>query len=105
VERAPGRDARSVSLRLTAEGESTVASLYAGRDAAISALIAPLDDDERRELRRLLETMLFARGREGRDPRYICRLCDRGVCQPDCPANAGSQAAEGARLGGNAFGA
>jgi DNA-binding MarR family transcriptional regulator len=93
VRREPGRDARSVSLRLTAEGERTVALLYARRGAAIDALLAPLDDHERRELGRLLETMLFARGREGRDPRYICRLCDRGVCRPNCPADAGSQAA------------
>jgi hypothetical protein len=52
-------------------------------------LLAPLTADERSELARLAEKALWSRAADGRDPRHVCRVCDRGVCER-CPVDLGS---------------
>jgi DNA-binding MarR family transcriptional regulator len=54
------RDRRRNVVRLTAQGAATLADLQARVQTAQEALLAPLDEAERRELTRLLERLVAA---------------------------------------------
>jgi MarR family transcriptional repressor of emrRAB len=92
VERRPGRRPRTVALALTPAGRRMTRRVIAARERAIRELIAPLAADEAEVLERALERVLHARGRRGRDPERVCRLCERAVCDR-CPVAEGSDEA------------
>ncbi len=87
VERGGSRGRHGFELRLTPGGEAIVDDLLARRRAALSELLEPLSDAERRRLEALLEKRLAARTRERADLERLCRLCERRVCER-CPVAA-----------------
>jgi MarR family transcriptional repressor of emrRAB len=92
VERRPGPDARAVALVLTPIGRRVARRLLDERAGALARLLEPLSAAQREELTGGLEALLHARGREGRDPRHVCRLCERAVCER-CPVAQGAREA------------
>ena len=58
VERRPGPDARTLAVALTPEGRRVARDVLAARTAAVEAVLAPLDDDERATLERLHEKLI-----------------------------------------------
>jgi DNA-binding MarR family transcriptional regulator len=82
----PG-DRRAVRLHLTPDGRRLARGLLGRRQAVLSALLAPLGEEELADLERLLERLLAAVTDSGEAAKRICRLCDPGVCgHPDrCP--------------------
>ena len=79
---------REVALALTAEGGDVARRVLAARAAAVDGLLAPLSAAEQDVLVEPLARLLEARAARGRDPRRVCRLCDRDVCDA-CPAARG----------------
>jgi MarR family transcriptional regulator, negative regulator of the multidrug operon emrRAB len=69
-----------VRLHLTADGRRLARRVLAGRQAALSALLAPFGTREAAELERLLGLGLAAATGSGEDANRICRLCDPDVC-------------------------
>jgi len=86
VVRGPGKDARQVSLRLTAAGEELARRVLRARGEAVEHALAALDESEQAVLVLLAEKMLISAttGREQAD--RLCRLCDTKACPTDrCP--------------------
>jgi MarR family transcriptional repressor of emrRAB len=75
----PG-DRRAVRLHLTGEGEREARRLLAARQAALTPLVAGLDERQAAALERLLERLLASATGGGEDANRICRLCDPDVC-------------------------
>src|SRR5688500_4042902 len=99
VERAPGLDGRSVSIRLTGAGSAVAARIQEGREAALRTVLAALSEAERAELTRLHEKLLdgIVDGRAA--ARHVCRLCDADACghaEGRCPVTRAADRAEGA---------
>jgi len=88
VERQHTPDVRGAGLVLTAPGRRVVKRLLGGREQVLTSLLGALAPDERRQLAALVEKALWARAAEGRDPRHVCRVCDRDVCDR-CPVDRG----------------
>jgi DNA-binding MarR family transcriptional regulator len=80
-------DRRAVRLHLTTDGRRLARRVLASRQAALAALLAPLDAREAADLERLLERGLAGITGGGEDANRICRLCDPDICgHPDrCP--------------------
>ena len=92
VTRRPGRDARSVSLRLTAAGRRAAARASGARAEVLHDALATLTSAERETLDELLSRLLAGLIREPGAVRWMCRLCDTTACGREagrCPvANA-----------------
>ena len=98
VVRRPGRDARSVSLRLTASGRRVAARVRDARAHVLGDALDGLTERERTALTPLLEKVIggivaerLATRATGADPAggWLCRLCDAVACDRDggrCPA-------------------
>ena len=81
-----GKDGREVLLHLSEAGQAVMTQILASRQAEIARLISALGPDQRRELERLVETMLSGAPRDDVEAMQICRLCNEGVCPQDtCP--------------------
>ena len=95
VERRAGKDARSVSLQLTAQGKRQARSVLDARRKSLEPALAALTPSERAHLIRLTEKVLGALTRDRQHSDHICRLCDLSAC-PDnsCPVNCAALAAE-----------
>jgi MarR family transcriptional regulator, negative regulator of the multidrug operon emrRAB len=99
VRRERGTDARSVSIRLTEEGDRLAARIRAERGRALEAVLAPLSRAERAELARLHEKLLAGLTGGRADAGHICRLCDSQACGHEegrCPVTRAADRAEGA---------
>ncbi|HEX2415073.1 MAG TPA: MarR family transcriptional regulator [Thermoleophilaceae bacterium] len=99
VRREPGVDARSVSIRLTAEGTVVAEAIRRERGAALAELLAPLSTAERAQLARLHEKLLGGLIGGRADARHVCRLCDVEACghhEGRCPVTHAADRAEGA---------
>jgi MarR family transcriptional regulator, negative regulator of the multidrug operon emrRAB len=97
--REPGADARSVSIRLTEEGDRLAARIRAERERALEEVLAPLSSSERAELTRLHERLLGGITSGRADAGHICRLCDAEACgheQGRCPVTIAADRAEAA---------
>ena len=92
VTRRPGRDGRSVSLRLTASGRRAAERASEARGAVLEEALAGLSPDRRRALDGILSEVLVGLMREPGATRWMCRLCDTSACgreKGECPvANA-----------------
>ena len=99
VRREPGTDARSVSIRLTAEGAAVAEAIRRERGEALAEVLAPLSSDERSELTRLHEKLIGGLIGGRADAGHACRLCDVAACGHDegrCPVTLAADRAEGA---------
>jgi MarR family transcriptional regulator, negative regulator of the multidrug operon emrRAB len=88
VKREPGKDARSLAVSLTVAGRRAAREVRAGRERALTGLLAPLTADECEQLSRLHEKLLAGITASRADARHICRLCDADACGHDegrCP--------------------
>jgi MarR family transcriptional regulator, negative regulator of the multidrug operon emrRAB len=87
IERRAGKDARTLSLHLTAQGDAEATAVLERRGQALRAMLAPLDDDERARLEPLLERLVSSLAHDRAGALTTCRLCDRGACTsgPGCP--------------------
>jgi DNA-binding MarR family transcriptional regulator len=92
VARGPGRDGRSVTVRMTARGRRAAERVSAERARVLQDALAGLSSDERRSLDELISRVLPSLIREPGATRWMCRLCDTGACGREagrCPvANA-----------------
>lgn len=99
VKREPGADARSLAVSLTDAGRRAARDVRAGREQALTGLLAPLSADEREQLTRLHEKLLEGITAGRADAGHICRLCDAEACghhEGRCPVTrAADQAAAG----------
>ena len=97
VERHPGRDARSLSIVLTAKGRASSRRISQARATAIKTLIEGLSGEDRRALVVIVDALvttataqrLSARERGEEPVGWLCRLCDLASCgRPEghCPA-------------------
>jgi DNA-binding MarR family transcriptional regulator len=80
VSRRPGRDGRSVSLRLMASGRRAAERVSAARAAVLEDALADLAPGERQALDELVSRLLVGLIREPGATRWTCRLCDTTAC-------------------------
>lgn len=96
--RGPDRDdGRRALVHLTKAGRVAAGRVLEARAAALSDVLASLNDDERRALAGAAEAILFEAADSRAEARAICRLCDAAACghpAGDCPATAGADARE-----------
>jgi DNA-binding MarR family transcriptional regulator len=92
VTRRPGRDGRSVSLRLTASGRRAAERVSAARGEVLQDALAALAPAEREALDEVVSRILVGLMRGPGATRWMCRLCDTTACGREkgtCPvANA-----------------
>jgi DNA-binding MarR family transcriptional regulator len=89
VERAPGADRRSRSVRLTAAGRRTAHRVSGRRIAYLDSLLAGFSAAETGALRELLGRVMGRVVQGKRGGAWICRMCDLQACGRDagnCPA-------------------
>jgi DNA-binding MarR family transcriptional regulator len=92
VTRRPGRDGRSVSVRLTASGRRAAERVAAARAEVLEKALSGLAPGERRVLDEVVSRVLVGHIRGPGATRWMCRLCDTTACGREegrCPvANA-----------------
>jgi DNA-binding MarR family transcriptional regulator len=81
VARGPGADRRATSVTLTGAGRVVAERVGAARTAVLQDALAGLSEGERAVLRQLMGKMLVGMMREPGAVRWMCRLCDVGVCR------------------------
>jgi MarR family transcriptional regulator, negative regulator of the multidrug operon emrRAB len=98
AERSPGRDARSVTVTLTAAGTVVARRVRAARHSAITRTIRQLSDSQRVALTELCESLITELAQQRLQQRAaggtpaggaLCRMCDFTACGRDhgaCPA-------------------
>jgi MarR family transcriptional regulator, negative regulator of the multidrug operon emrRAB len=89
VRRRAGPDRRSVSISLTSRGRRTAARLRGQCEARLIELLEPLDEDQRVTLSAVAEKLAVRLVTGRLEARFICRLCDHGVCADagGCPVD------------------
>lgn len=88
VRREPGGDGRSTSVVLTDAGHVAAERVSAARGEVLQRSLAVLSDAERVALEELISKVLVGLMRGPGATRWMCRLCDIGVCrstQGGCP--------------------
>jgi DNA-binding MarR family transcriptional regulator len=89
VQRGPGDDGRSTAVSLTGAGRAAAESVAAARAGVLAGALDGLSPAERETLRQLMSKLLAGLIRGPGAVRWICRLCDTGVCRGSgggCPA-------------------
>lgn len=81
VERGPGADARSTAVSLTDAGRRVAEQVCAARAAVLDGALAPLTPGERAEFTALAGKALVGLMRGPGAVRWMCRLCDTGICR------------------------
>jgi DNA-binding MarR family transcriptional regulator len=81
VERAPGDDGRSTSVILTEPGREVAGRIGEARAEVLERALAVLTPDERAALDQLAGKVLVGLMRGPGATRWMCRLCDIGVCR------------------------
>jgi DNA-binding MarR family transcriptional regulator len=95
VARGPGDDGRSTSVSLTESGQDAAQRVSQARAAVLERALAVLAPDERTAFEELTGKVLVGLMRGPGAIRWICRLCDIGVCrgtEGGCPV--GNEARE-----------
>ena len=87
VERGAGSDGRATLISLTPAGRAAAVQLAAARGKVLEQALGPLSSAERRSLEKLTSKLLIGLMRGPGAIRWMCRLCDTGVCWagPGCP--------------------
>jgi DNA-binding MarR family transcriptional regulator len=92
VTRGPGRDGRTVSVRLTPAGRRAAQRVSAARADVLQDALSVLEADEREALETAVSRVLAGLIRGPGAVRWMCRLCDMSACGREagrCPvANA-----------------
>jgi len=81
IERAPGADRRSTAIVLTEAGRLAAEQVCRARAGVLDRAMALLSPAERAEFDRLVGKMLVGMMRGPGAVRWICRLCDTGICR------------------------
>ncbi|WP_343562453.1 MarR family winged helix-turn-helix transcriptional regulator [Kiloniella sp. b19] len=80
------KDARAVTVHVTAKGAEIVAEVLETRAAVVEKVLSSLSPDQKELLTPVLEKALSALTEDMPSARRICRLCHEGVCRPQgCP--------------------
>jgi DNA-binding MarR family transcriptional regulator len=89
--RAPGRDKRSLSVRLTGAGKRLARSILLERERIVANILAELSASERKLLAGIVERLLEQLAVDWPTTMQICRLCNLPHCESDapCPAAVG----------------
>ncbi len=80
VERGPGRDGRTVALRLTAAGALAAQRVADARAGVLDEALRALDAEQRATLEALLAEVLPGLIRGPGATRWMCRMCDLEAC-------------------------
>jgi DNA-binding MarR family transcriptional regulator len=102
VRRGPGGDGRSTAVSLTGAGRAAAERVGAARADVLLAALGGLSPAEREALRALLSRVLAGLIRGPGAVRWMCRLCDTGVCRGadgGCPVGNAARARYGPRPG------
>jgi len=81
VQRGPGDDGRSTSVSLTSAGQAAAERVAAARAGVLLDALDALAPAEREVLRQLMSKLLAGLIRGPGAVRWMCRLCDTGVCR------------------------
>jgi DNA-binding MarR family transcriptional regulator len=81
VEREQGADRRSTAIVLTGAGRAAAEQVCGARADVLDRVTAALSPAERADLDRLTGKLLVGMMREPGAVRWICRLCDTGICR------------------------
>lgn len=81
VRRGPGPDRRSTTVSLTPDGHAAAHRVGAARAQVLQRALAVLSGPERAALTAILGKMLVGLMREPGAVRWMCRLCDTGICR------------------------
>ena len=81
VGREPGADGRSVSIVLTDQGRRAAQRVAGSRASVLEGALAVLTPGERQAFDRLAGKVLAGLIRGPGATRWMCRLCDTGVCR------------------------
>jgi DNA-binding MarR family transcriptional regulator len=81
VRRDPGADGRSTAIVLTELGRRVASQVSAARGAVLQRSLAALSPEERATFERLAGKVLVGMMRGPGATRWMCRLCDIGVCR------------------------
>ncbi|MCV3241741.1 MarR family transcriptional regulator [Mesorhizobium sp. ZC-5] len=93
--RASLEDGRFRAVSLTKAGIKSADAVLEARRAAYSRALAALSTRERRQLERMLDTMLTVLTPDRATCDLTCRLCDIGACPQDiCPVELAAIQAE-----------
>ncbi len=105
VQRGPGDDGRSTSVSLTEAGRTAAQRVAAARTGVLLGALDGLSPAERETLRQLMSKMLAGLIRGPGVVRWMCRLCDTGVCrgtEGGCPVGNAVRARYGVHGGADA---
>ena len=81
VQRGPGDDGRSTSVSLTGAGLAAAEAVTAARAGVLTGALDALSPAEREALRQLISKVLAGLIGGPGTVRWMCRLCDTGVCR------------------------
>ncbi|HXP21055.1 MAG TPA: MarR family winged helix-turn-helix transcriptional regulator [Streptosporangiaceae bacterium] len=81
VRRGTGMDRRTTALTLTEQGRRAAMAVSEARAAVLAGALAGLDQAERETFEQLAAKVLVGMMRGPGAVRWICRLCDIGVCR------------------------
>jgi DNA-binding MarR family transcriptional regulator len=95
VARGPGSDRRSTAVSLTPAGHAAAERVGAARAEVLQGALAVLSAQERAALAAIMGKMLVGLMREPGAVRWMCRLCDTGICrgaEGGCPVGNAARA-------------
>jgi MarR family transcriptional repressor of emrRAB len=81
VERAPGADGRTTKVILTGTGRAVAEQVCEARATVLDHALSALTPAERADFSRLAAKMLVGMMRGPGAVRWMCRLCDTGICR------------------------
>lgn len=86
VERVPGRDGRTVKIKVNDAGRELATRVLEARERVLADALEALTQDEQATLSNLLEKILAQVTVDVPHARLICRLCEISACPQDrCP--------------------
>lgn len=99
LQRAEGKDRRTVLISLTARGRRAAGQILSARERVLSELVSKLSGAERTVLRSVARKLLDHLTVDLASGEQNCRLCDEGACVlAECPVEIRYQTFEGALL-------
>lgn len=103
LKRGPGPDGRTTSISLTPSGKRAAEKVAAARAKVLEDLLGPLTEAERRALEALQAKLLVSLIRTPDAERWMCRICEVGVCRRDqgCPVTNFVRERSGSPAGSN----